>query len=34
LTAIDGALTRLATVSSGELRARRYEKFRRIGSPA
>jgi acetyl-CoA carboxylase carboxyl transferase subunit alpha len=34
LTAIDGALTRLATVPSGELRARRYDKFRRIGSPA
>jgi len=34
LTAIDGALARLAGVPTGELRARRYEKFRRIGSPA
>jgi acetyl-CoA carboxylase carboxyl transferase subunit alpha len=34
LTAIDGALTRLAGVPSDELRARRYEKFRRIGAPA
>jgi acetyl-CoA carboxylase carboxyl transferase subunit alpha len=34
LTAIDGALTRLASVPTGELRARRYEKFRRIGAPA
>jgi acetyl-CoA carboxylase carboxyl transferase subunit alpha len=34
LTAIDGALTRLATVPPDELRARRYEKFRRIGAPA
>ncbi len=34
LTSIDGALTRLATVPVAELRARRYEKFRRIGAPA
>jgi acetyl-CoA carboxylase carboxyl transferase subunit alpha len=34
LTAIDGALARLATVPAGELRASRYEKFRRIGAPA
>jgi acetyl-CoA carboxylase carboxyl transferase subunit alpha len=34
LSVIDGALTRLATVPPDELRARRYEKFRRIGAPA
>ncbi len=34
LTAIDGALTRLANVPPVELRARRYDKFRRIGAPA
>jgi acetyl-CoA carboxylase carboxyl transferase subunit alpha len=34
LTAIDGALGRLATIPAIELRARRYDKFRRIGSPA
>jgi acetyl-CoA carboxylase carboxyl transferase subunit alpha len=34
LSAIDGALARLATIPPGELRARRYDKFRRIGSPA
>jgi acetyl-CoA carboxylase carboxyl transferase subunit alpha len=34
LSSIDGALTRLAAIPTGELRARRYEKFRRIGSPA
>ena len=34
LSAIDGALARLANVPPGELRARRYDKFRRIGSPA
>jgi acetyl-CoA carboxylase carboxyl transferase subunit alpha len=34
LSAIDGALARLASIPSDELRARRYDKFRRIGSPA
>ncbi len=34
LSSIEGALTRLVTVPAGELRARRYDKFRRIGSPA
>lgn len=34
LSSIDGALARLANVPTGELRARRYEKFRRIGTPA
>jgi acetyl-CoA carboxylase carboxyl transferase subunit alpha len=34
LTAIDGALGRLATIPAVELRSRRYDKFRRIGSPA
>ena len=34
LSAIDGALTRLTPVPPVELRARRYDKFRRIGSPA
>jgi acetyl-CoA carboxylase alpha subunit len=34
LSSIDSALGRLASVPSGELRARRYEKFRRIGTPA
>jgi acetyl-CoA carboxylase carboxyl transferase subunit alpha len=34
LSAIDGALDRLANVPAGELRARRYDKYRRIGSPA
>jgi acetyl-CoA carboxylase carboxyl transferase subunit alpha len=34
LTAIDGALTRLATIPPTELRANRYDKFRAIGSPA
>ncbi len=34
LTVIDGALARLATIPAVELRSRRYDKFRRIGSPA
>lgn len=34
LSSIDGALTRLANVPPDELRARRYEKFRRMGMPA
>ena len=34
LTAIDDALGRLATIPAVELRSRRYDKFRRIGSPA
>jgi len=34
LSSIEDALTRLVTVPAGELRARRYDKFRRIGSPA
>jgi acetyl-CoA carboxylase carboxyl transferase subunit alpha len=34
LSSVEGALTRLVTVPAGELRARRYDKFRRIGSPA
>lgn len=34
LSSIDGALARLVTVPPGELRARRYDKFRRIGAPA
>ncbi len=34
LSAIDGALARLVTIPPGELRARRYDKFRRIGAPA
>jgi acetyl-CoA carboxylase carboxyl transferase subunit alpha len=34
LSSIEGALTHLVTVPAGELRARRYDKFRRIGSPA
>ena len=34
LTAIDGALGRLATIPAVELRSRRYDKFRRIGAPA
>ncbi len=34
LSSVEGALTRLVTVPTGELRARRYDKFRRIGSPA
>jgi len=34
LTVIDGALERLATIPAVELRSRRYDKFRRIGSPA
>jgi acetyl-CoA carboxylase carboxyl transferase subunit alpha len=34
LSSIDGALARLANVPPGELRARRYEKFRQIGTPA
>jgi acetyl-CoA carboxylase carboxyl transferase subunit alpha len=34
LSSVDSALARLATVPTGELRARRYDKFRRIGSPA
>ena len=34
LSAIDGALARLVSIPSGELRARRYDRFRRIGSPA
>jgi acetyl-CoA carboxylase carboxyl transferase subunit alpha len=34
LTAIDDALGRLATIPAVELRSRRYDKFRHIGSPA
>jgi acetyl-CoA carboxylase carboxyl transferase subunit alpha len=34
LSSIDGVLARLVTVPAGELRARRYDKFRRIGAPA
>ncbi|HEV8020836.1 MAG TPA: hypothetical protein VGP41_06200, partial [Candidatus Lustribacter sp.] len=34
LSSIDGALARLVGVPAGELRARRYDKFRRIGAPA
>jgi acetyl-CoA carboxylase carboxyl transferase subunit alpha len=34
LDAIDGALGRLEPVPAAALRARRYEKFRRIGAPA
>jgi len=34
LSSIDGALARLANVPPDELRARRYEKFRRVGVPA
>ncbi len=33
LSSIDGAIARLVTVPPGELRARRYDKFRRIGAP-
>jgi len=33
LSSIDSALGRLASIPAGELRARRYEKFRRIGAP-
>ncbi len=34
LSAIDRALVRLSPAKPAELRARRYEKFRRIGAPA
>lgn len=34
LSSADGALSRLVNVPPSELRARRYEKFRRIGAPA
>jgi acetyl-CoA carboxylase carboxyl transferase subunit alpha len=34
LSSVNSALERLVTVPTGELRARRYDKFRRIGSPA
>jgi acetyl-CoA carboxylase carboxyl transferase subunit alpha len=34
LSSIDRALVRLANIPPDELRARRYEKFRRIGTPA
>jgi len=34
LSSIERALARLVTVPSDELRARRYDKFRRIGAPA
>ena len=34
LSSIDAALARLVTIPTGELRARRYDKFRRIGTPA
>ena len=34
LDAIDAALARLVPVAPDELRARRYDKFRRIGTPA
>jgi acetyl-CoA carboxylase carboxyl transferase subunit alpha len=33
LSSIDGALARLASIPTDELRARRYAKFRRIGTP-
>jgi acetyl-CoA carboxylase carboxyl transferase subunit alpha len=34
LSSVESALARLVTIPTGELRARRYDKFRRIGSPA